>query len=173
MKNIIIFALAILSIFFIVRTSELKNELKATNEQLENMERELAKHSCKQEDTLSEWDLFTLALMKVESNYDISAVSSVGAKGYFQIMPIYVAEVNRVHNTNYKYEDVVKSFEKSYEVFTLMQEAHNENFSMDKALTLHNGNHKWYHKRVYNEMETIEKYEKMRRMVKNANPSII
>jgi hypothetical protein len=54
-----------------------------------------------------------------------------------------------------------------------MQEAHNENFSMDKALTLHNGNHKWYHKRVYNEMKTIEKYEKMRKMVKSANPSSI
>lgn len=29
-----------------------------------------------------------------------------------------------------------------------MQEAHNKNYSMDKALTPHNGNHKWYKKRV-------------------------
>ena len=52
---------------------------------------------CKQEDPLSEWDLFTLALMKAESDYELSAKSSVGARGYFQIMPIYVEEVNRVH----------------------------------------------------------------------------
>lgn len=170
--SIFLVGLAFTSIFTITRNIELSKELKATQENLENVKQQLDEKDIHR-DTLSSWDMFTLALMKVESNYDISAVSSVGAKGYFQIMPIYVAEVNRVHNTNYKFEDVVKSFEKSYEVFTLMQEAHNENFSMDKALTLHNGNHKWYHRRVYNEMRTIEKYEKMRKMVKDANPSSI
>lgn len=174
--SIFLVGLAFTSIFTITRNIELSKELKATQENLENVKQQLDKQSQNMcGDSLTSWDMFTLALMKVESNYDISAVSSVGAKGYFQIMPIYVAEVNRVHNTNYKFEDVVKSFEKSYEVFTLMQEAHNENFSMDKALTLHNGDHKWYHKRVYNEMRTIEKYEKMRKMVKDAdaNPSSI
>jgi hypothetical protein len=48
-----------------------------------------------------------------------------------------------------------------------MQEAHNKDFSMDKALTLHNGNHKWYKKRVYNAMEDIAKYEEVRQMVKD------
>ena len=168
MKRIItIFVLAIVSLFFIGRTSVLKNELKATNEKLASVEQELAEHMCKQDDPLSEWDLFTLALMKVESDYELSAKSSVGARGYFQIMPIYVEEVNRVHKTNYVYEDVVGSFEKSYEVFTLMQEAHNKDFSMDKALTLHNGNHKWYKKKVYNAMEDIAKYEEVRQMVKD------
>jgi hypothetical protein len=109
--------------------------------------------------------MFTLALMKVESNYEPTAVSSVGAKGYFQITPIYVAEVNRVHKTNYVYEDVVNSFEQSYEVFTLMQEAHNQDYNMDKALRLHNGDHKWYNRRVYKEMDAIMKYEEMRQMV--------
>ena len=168
MKRIItIFVLAIVAIFFIGRTSVLKNELKATNEKLASVEQELAEHMCKQDDPLSEWDLFTLALMKVESDYELSAKSSVGARGYFQIMPIYVEEVNRVHKTNYVYEDVVGSFEKSYEVFTLMQEAHNKDFSMDKALILHNGDHKWYKKRVYNAMEDIAKYEEVRQMVKD------
>jgi hypothetical protein len=82
-------------------------------------------------------------------------------------MPIYVAEVNRVHKTNFVYEEVVASFEQSYEVFTLMQEAHNKEYDMDKALILHNGDHKWYRKRVYNEMANIERYEEMREMVKN------
>ena len=168
MKRIItIFVLAIVALFFIGRTSVLKNELKATNEKLASVEQELADHMCQKEEPLSEWDLFTLALMKVESDYDLSAKSSVGARGYFQIMPIYVEEVNRVHHTNYKYDEVVSSFEQSYEVFTLMQEAHNKSYSMDKALTLHNGNHKWYKKRVYNAMEDIARYEEVRQMVKD------
>ena len=58
------------------------------------------------QDTLSEWDMFTLALMKVESEYNNNAVSSVGAKGYFQMTPIYVKEVNRVHKTNFTFEQL-------------------------------------------------------------------
>jgi hypothetical protein len=161
-RYITIFILALVATFFIGRTSVLSKELKATKAELENVDQ-----------PLSEWDMFTLALMKVESDYDLTAESSVGAKGYFQIMPIYVEEVNRVHKTNYVYEDVVGSFEQSYEVFTLMQEAHNKDFNMDKALVLHNGNHKWYKRRVYKEMAKIEKYEEMRQRVRNANMEII
>ena len=169
-RYITIFVLALVATFFIGRTSVLSNELKETKASLASVEQELDEHKCKPvEDVLSEWDMFTLALMKVESEYKPTAVSSVGAKGYFQIMPIYVEEVNRVHKTSYVYEDVVRSFELSNEVFILMQEAHNKDFSMDKALRLHNGNHKWYHRRVYNEMSNIQKYEEMRQKVKNVN----
>jgi hypothetical protein len=172
-RYITIFVLALVATFFIGRTSVLSKELKATKAELANVEQELKDHMCKPADPLSDWDMFTLALMKVESDYDVTAESSVGARGYFQIMPIYVEEVNRVHKTNYVYEDVVGSFEQSYEVFTLMQEAHNKDFSMDKALVLHNGNHKWYKKRVYKEMANIEKYEEMRQRVRDANMELI
>ena len=166
-SNVVVIIFALTAIFGIWKSISLSNELKATKAELAIAQQEI--ESITNEDALSDWDVFTLALMKVESNYDNAAVSSVGAKGYFQIMPIYVEEVNRVHKTNYVYEDVVRSFEKSYEVFTLMQEAHNKDFSMDKALRLHNGNHKWYHRRVYNEMSNIQKYEEMRQKVKNVN----
>jgi hypothetical protein len=169
-RYITIFVLTIVSLFFIGRTSVLSKQLKATNENLAIAEQEIQNLNDKlnsPDDSLSEWDLFTLALMKVESDYNLTAKSSVGARGYLQIMPIYVEEVNRVHRTNYVYEDVVGSLEQSYEVFILMQEAHNKDFSMDKALTLHNGNHKWYKKRVYNAMEDIAKYEEVRQMVKD------
>lgn len=169
-KNIFIIVSVNVLIFLVClawKAISLSNELKATKAELAIAQQEI--ESISNKDALSEWDVFTLALMKVESNYELAAVSSVGAKGYFQIMPIYVEEVNRVHKTNYVYEDVVRSFEKSYEVFTLMQEAHNKDFSMDKALRLHNGNHKWYHRRVYNEMSNIQKYEEMRQKVKNVN----
>ena len=170
----LIFILALITTLFIsiCRISVLSNELKATQENLESVEMELKELKCKP-DSLSNWDIFTLALMKVESEYKPNAVSSVGAKGYFQFMPIYVNEVNRFHNTNYVYEDVVNSFELSHEVFILMQEAHNKDYNMDKALTLHNGEHKWYKKRVYNAMEDIALYEEMRQMVKTANMSRI
>ena len=172
-RYIAIYVLSLVALFFIGRTSVLSKELKATKAELANVEQELKDHMCKPADPLSDWDMFTLALMKVESDYDVTAESSVGARGYFQIMPIYVEEVNRVHKTNYVYEDVVGSFEQSYEVFTLMQEAHNKDFSMDKALVLHNGNHKWYKKRVYKEMANIEKYEEMRQRVRDANMELI
>jgi hypothetical protein len=48
-----------------------------------------------------------------------------------------------------------------------MQEAHNQDYNMDKALKLHNGDHKWYNRRVYKEMDAIMKYEEMRQMVKS------
>ena len=169
-KNTLIIVFVNVLIFLVClawKAKSLSNELTATKAELAIAQQEI--ESISNKDALSEWDMFTLALMKVESNYDNAAVSSVGAKGYFQIMPIYVEEVNRVHKTNYVYEDVVRSFEKSYEVFTLMQEAHNKDFSMDKALRLHNGNHKWYHRRVYNEMKNIERYEEMRQMLKNVS----
>lgn len=176
-RYITIFVLALVATFFIGRTSVLSNELKATKASLASVEQELYDYLNTPapviEDSLTEWDKFTLALMKVESEYKPTAVSDVGAKGYFQIMPIYVEEVNRVHKTNYVYEDVVGSFELSNEVFILMQEAHNKDFSMDKALILHNGDHNWYKRRVYNAMEDIERYEEMRQMVKDANMSLI
>ena len=170
-KNTLIIVFVNVLIFLVClawKAKSLSNELTATKAELAIAQQEI-ESILEDDDVLSEWDVFTLALMKVESNYDPAAVSSVGAKGYFQIMPIYVEEVNRVHKTNYVYEDVVRSFEKSYEVFTLMQEAHNKDFSMDKALRLHNGNHKWYHRRVYNEMSNIQKYEEMRQKVKKVN----
>ena len=170
----LIFILALITTLFIsiCRISVLSNELKATQENLASVEMELKELKCKP-DSLSNWDIFTLALIKVESEYKPNAVSSVGAKGYFQFMPIYVNEVNRFHNTNYVYEDVVNSFELSHEVFILMQEAHNKDYNMDKALTLHNGEHKWYKKRVYNAMEDIALYEEMRQMLKTVNMSRI
>lgn len=167
--SIVLVGLTFTTAISVYKNAELSKELKATQEELANAKQDLVEYMDIYDDELSEWDIFTLALMKVESEYDITAKSSVGARGYFQLMPIYVAEVNRVFKTNYKFEEVVTSFELSYEVFMLMQKAHNENLNMDKALTLHNGNHKWYHKRVYQEMENIEKYEEMRMKVKNTH----
>ena len=176
--NFVIIAAVAMATFFMGQTCLLSMKLNATKQRLIEMQQECdeririieekyLQNHVEKPDSLSEWDMFTLALMKVESNYEPTAVSSVGAKGYFQITPIYVEEVNRVHKTNYKYDEVVKSFDLSYEVFTLMQEAHNQEYDMDEALRLHNGDHKWYRRRVYKEMDAIVRYEEMRQMVKS------
>lgn len=173
MKNLVItllMSITIISLAFRLKTTN--ENLESTRARLEQVEKELEEKNLIKPvntDSLTEWNKFTLALMKVESNFDPTAVSSAGAKGYFQITPIYVAEVNRVHKTNYIYEEVVSSFEQSYEVFTLMQEAYNSEYNMDEALRLHNGDHKWYKKRVYKEMDAIERYEEMRQMVKSVD----
>ncbi len=168
MKNLVITLLmAIIIVSLSIKLKTTKENLESTRARLEQVEKELEEKNLP--DSLSEWNKFTLALMKVESNFDSTAVSSVGAKGYFQITPIYVAEVNRVHKTNYIYEEVVSSFKQSYEVFTLMQKAHNSEYNMDEALRLHNGDRDWYKKRVYKEMDAIERYEEMRQMVKSVD----
>ena len=126
----------------------------------------LAQDYVHKSDTLSDWEVFTLALIKVESEYNNNAVSSVGAKGYFQMTPIYVKEVNRIHNTDFTF-DQVTDFYKAYEIFDLMQKAHNPEYNMDRALELHNGKHNWYRKKVYQEMKNIRIYEDMRSKIKN------
>ena len=155
-KSVVLIISLAINIFsaFYLRNAKLPETIKAEAELLA------------QADTLSEWDIFTLALMKVESEYDNSAVSSIGARGYFQMTPIYVKEVNRVHNTNYTF-DQVTDFDTAYEIFDLMQQAHNPNYNLDKALELHNGKHAWYNRRVYKEMKNIQQYEEMRNKVKN------
>lgn len=113
---------------------------------------------------MSDWDMFTMALIKVESEYDSLAVSSVGAKGYFQITPIYIKEVNKIHKTKFTMDDVI-NLETAYQIFDLMQQAHNKNYNMDKAIILHNGKHEWYRRRVMDAYEDVKKYEEIRNRI--------
>ena len=161
-KNTLIIVVLALSILTnIVSLSYIRN-IKSTSGQLAEAQEEQVFEA----DTLSDWDIFTLALMKVESEYDNNAVSSVGARGYFQMTPIYVREVNRVHHTDFTFSQVT-DFETAYEIFDLMQQAHNPEYNMVRALELHNGKHKWYNKRVFNAMNQIKLYEEMRSKIKS------
>lgn len=117
---------------------------------------------------MTDWEMFSMALMKVESAYDSTAVSSKGAKGYFQITPIYVKEVNLKHGTKYTMKDVT-NLEKAFEIFELMQDAHNKDYDIEKAIILHNGDHEWYRRRVLDEYKKIQTYEKLRTRVLNRN----
>lgn len=157
----VVFFISIMMNFILaIKVKHLKDDVLLAKETA------IAQNHIQRPDTLSDWEVFTLALIKVESEYNNNAVSSVGAKGYFQMTPIYVKEVNRIHKTDFTF-DQVTDFDKAYEIFDLMQKAHNPDYNMDRALELHNGNHDWYNKRVYQEMGKIRIYEDMRSKIKN------
>ena len=119
---------------------------------------------------MDDWEMFTMALMTVESELDSTAISSKGAKGYLQITPIYIEEVNRIHGTNFTMNDVLE-LETAYEIFDLMQQAHNQDYDIEKAIVLHNGKHVWYRKRIMDALENIKKYENIRNRLIEIRPN--
>ena len=74
-----------------------------------------------EQDSITEWHLFTLALIGVESEFDSTAVNKrTGARGILQIMPIFVREVNRLQDSvEYTWDDAW-SVEKSLEMLNIM-----------------------------------------------------
>ena len=87
---------------------------------------------------LSEWDAFIRALIYVESRGNTEAVSKCNAVGILQITPIYVKEVNRIlKEERYTLEDRTDP-EKSLEMFGVMQDYHNPEHDIDRAIKMHN-----------------------------------
>ena len=100
---------------------------------------------------LTEWQLFTLALIDVESEYDTLAVNnSSKARGILQIMPIFVKEANRLQDmTKYEWDDAYY-VDKSLEMFNII----NPEQDIDLAIKRHNPNAKgWYSRRVKDRMD--------------------
>lgn len=102
----------------------------------------------------TEWSRLVSALIKVESNGNDKAVNeSSGASGCLQLMPIYVAEANRLTNGNYTLEDRFDRT-KSIEMFNVIQSHYNKDMDIEKAIHLHNPNAgQWYTERVIKAME--------------------
>lgn len=114
---------------------------------------------------LTEWQIFTLALIEVECGGEFKAVSEKQAVGPFQITKIYVTEINRIYNTNYTLQDAY-SFELAYEMFMLMNQYYNSTFDIDKAIKLHNpGAGEWYAKKIKKQMEKIRLNEEIRKII--------
>lgn len=118
-------------------------------------------------DTLTEWQLFIMALIEVECERDPNAKSSKNAIGPLQITKIYVSEVNRLYNTNFKFEDAW-DLDKSLEMFILMNDYYNPNKDIDKAIQIHNPNAgQWYAKRIKDRMHLIKFNETVRQKLIN------
>lgn len=111
-------------------------------------------------DTLSEWQLLTLAIAYTESRFDCSAVGKAQDSGLLQIRPIYVAEVNRVAGTDFSIEDAF-DLEKSLEMYELMQTAKNPGRDPELAIRLHNKSAS-YRREVLKNLEFIRRFEAVR-----------
>ena len=100
---------------------------------------------------MTEWQLFTLALIDVESEYDTLAENKyTKARGILQIMPIFVKEANRLQDT-IKYEWIdAWNVDKSLDMFNII----NPEQDIDLAIKRHNPNAKgWYSRRVKKRMD--------------------
>lgn len=116
-------------------------------------------------DTLTDWQVFVMALIEVECERNPKARSHKNAIGPLQITEIYVKEVNRLYKTNYVFEDAW-DLNKSLEMFNLMNQHYNPDKNIDKAIKMHNpGAGNWYSKRIKKRMELIRFNEEVRKIL--------
>lgn len=119
-----------------------------------------------QEETLSEWELMKLAIIKTESEWKPLATNG-DAWGLMQITPIYVKEVNRIlGEERYCHEDAFDA-EKTNEMFEIMQGRHNPTRDIDKAIASHNPTAtSAYSLKVRRNMDWVKNYEELRQIVR-------
>ena len=119
------------------------NLYKTSVEQL-NKDIEKAKHEAhlrwKESQKDYEWECFIKALTWVESRHNDNAVNSQSkATGQFQIMPVYVAEANRLQSkVKYTLSDRT-NYKKSREMFDIIQANKNPKKNKRLACRLHYG----------------------------------
>ena len=114
---------------------------------------------------LDEWTILTMAIMKTESEFDPEAMGSSGDLGVFQITEIFVHEVNRLlGEEGYTHLDAF-NVEKSIEMFNIVQDGHNPDKSISKAIAVHNpgGASIGYGKKVYDNIRFIKRMEEARK----------
>ena len=114
-------------------------------------------------DTLTEWQMLTLAIMYTESRFQPDALGTAQDSGILQLRPVYVREVNRVAGTDYAPED---AFDPStaVEIFEAMNAYHNPDRDLDTAIALHNRSAA-YRARVLENLELIRRYEAARKLI--------
>lgn len=120
-------------------------------------------------DTLSEWNLLRLAIVKTESDFNPITVGKSGDVGLYQITKIYVDEVNRILGEQvYSHADAF-DFTKANEMFDIYQGYYNPNKELGKAICLHNpkGDCICYSAKVLRNMDEIKRYEEIRRKMVN------
>lgn len=146
-------------IFCVLRSGDSRSDAAALEEET------VAVDSVRVPERLSDWQVLLLAVAMTESEFYPTALGSNDDWGILQITPVYVVEVNRVTGANYVHEDAWLP-ERSLEMFTALQEHHNPEHDIDKAIRLHNKN-PWYAKRVKQNMEFVRRYEAFRTVLEN------
>jgi hypothetical protein len=118
------------------------------------------------ENKLSEWQMFILALIEVESGNSLSAIGKENDCGLLQITPIYVKEANLIQKKDTFVLEDRFDIQKSLQMFNAVQNYHNKERSIKKAIGLHNPNApSGYGIKILNKMDEIEKREEIRRHV--------
>jgi hypothetical protein len=116
--------------------------------------------------TLSEWQIFTLALIEVESRNNPGAVGKTNDGGVLQITPIYVKEANRIQKKQtFTLEDRFDT-KKSLEMFNVIQSHYNKSRNIEKAIKLHNSHApESYKAKILKKMDEIKKRESVREQI--------
>ena len=112
-------------------------------------------------DTLSDWEALQMAIAFTESRFNPDAVGKTNDLGIYQITPIYVAEINRITQSNdFQHEDAT-DIAKAIMMFNTMQDIKNPRHDINTAIRLHNKS-PYYKKRVLENYTMIKRYEAMR-----------
>jgi hypothetical protein len=103
------------------------------------------------------WELFTQALIWVESKGDSKAIGSKDDVGVLQITPILVEDCNRIlKNEGFTLEDRLDSL-KSVEMFNIIQDHYNPQHDYHLALKIWNGQAPLsYHRKVMDKFNEIK-----------------
>lgn len=117
---------------------------------------------------LTDWQMLEMAIIETESKYNPRAEGECGARGIFQITPIFVAEANRIlGNEEFTISDCYDA-SRSLQMFRIVQDKHNPSGSVPDALRIHNpgGKHTGYNDRVIKAYNRIVNYERIRELVR-------
>lgn len=116
---------------------------------------------------MSEWQIFTLAIIDVESSSNPNAIGKRDDVGILQITPIYVDEVNRIQSRiRFTLEDRF-DIEKSLDMFGIMNYYKNPDMCIDQAIKIHNPKAPYSYKlKILNRMDEIRAGEPVNEKVK-------
>lgn len=120
---------------------------------------------------LTEWQLLQLAIIRTESNFNTRAVGTKGDLGLFQITEIYVEECNRLKEAPIWVHTDAFVPERAVQMFNWYQSKHNPEQDYIRAINVHNpgGESIGYSQKVLANMEAIQQYENIRRIIVTSN----
>lgn len=123
--------------------------------------------STEKEAALDDWGILIMAMAKTESDFNFLARGSHGDLGLLQATEIWVEEVNRILGDQvYIHSDALDP-EKTLEMFKVMQDKHNPDHDIARAINLHNpgGDSIGYSIKVRQNIEWVKRYERVRKML--------
>lgn len=109
---------------------------------------------------LTRWQKLQMAIIWTESKANPKAIGRDNDGGLYQMVPVYVEEVNRVCGTHYTHDDVFDP-DKAIEIFNAMQGYYNPNKDFDTAFRYHNRSEA-YKRVVMQNYELICRMEEVR-----------